>query len=174
MLRLAACAVAPRVRAAQQPVFGRAARSLLRPRACPLSTRAQDGPEIVEARDKALRADGEVDDEALRKRLIYRSKQRGWLEVDLLMGKWAAEHVPDLDSAGLTMYEAILNCETLDIYNLLIGRLELVEVGEARGNPEELIFAQPVLDKLRKFCLTNPIGKADPAAYANLKGVMSN
>jgi succinate dehydrogenase assembly factor 2 len=31
-----------------------------------------------------------------RKRLIYRSKQRGWLEVDLLMGTWAVEHVPKL------------------------------------------------------------------------------
>ena len=46
--------------------------------------KAQDGPDVVEARDKALRADPPINEDALRKRLIYRSKQRGWLEVDLL------------------------------------------------------------------------------------------
>jgi succinate dehydrogenase assembly factor 2 len=30
-------------------------------------------------------------DEAHRKKLIYRSKQRGWLEVDLLMGSFAVK-----------------------------------------------------------------------------------
>ena len=34
---------------------------------------------------------GGVDAEAVRrKRLVYRSKQRGWLEVDLLLGTWAS------------------------------------------------------------------------------------
>ena len=28
-----------------------------------------------------------------KKRLVYRSKQRGWLEVDLLLGTWASENV---------------------------------------------------------------------------------
>lgn len=27
-----------------------------------------------------------------RKKLLYRSKQRGWLEVDLILGSWANFH----------------------------------------------------------------------------------
>ena len=36
-----------------------------------------------------------------RRRLIYRSRQRGWLEVDLLLGKWATENVPKLNAEQL-------------------------------------------------------------------------
>lgn len=35
----------------------------------------------------------EIQEEALRKRLLHRSRQRGMLEVDLLLGKWAKENV---------------------------------------------------------------------------------
>src|SRR3546814_3921500 len=34
-----------------------------------------------------------------RKRLVYRSKQRGWLEVDLLLGSWAADNAHRLSHA---------------------------------------------------------------------------
>ena len=49
---------------------------------------------------------GGVDAEAVRrKRLVYRSKQRGWLEVDLLLGTWAsacgARRAPPPRPAGL-------------------------------------------------------------------------
>jgi hypothetical protein len=42
-----------------------------------------------------------------RKRMIYRSKQRGWLEVDILLGKWATEHVPSLTLSELDEYDAV-------------------------------------------------------------------
>ena len=57
-----------------------------------------------------------------RKRMIYRSKQRGWLEVDILLGKWATEHVPTLSSSELDEYDAVLKEETINVYNYLSGK----------------------------------------------------
>ena len=57
-----------------------------------------------------------------RKRMIYRSKQRGWLEVDILLGKWATEHVPTLNASELDEYDAVLKEETINVYNYLSGK----------------------------------------------------
>jgi succinate dehydrogenase flavin-adding protein (antitoxin of CptAB toxin-antitoxin module) len=38
------------------------------------------------------------------------------LEVDLLLGKWAAENVPSMTDKELSEYEALLNQETIDIF----------------------------------------------------------
>ncbi|ETV99511.1 hypothetical protein, variant [Aphanomyces invadans] len=76
---------------------------------------------------------GEVDidaDTANRKRVIYRSRQRGWLEVDLLMGRWASENVWTLTADELQQYEDILNRETIDIFNFISGKDEIPEVAK--------------------------------------------
>ena len=101
-------------------------------------------------------------DSTNRKRLIYRSKQRGWLEVDLLLGTFATRHIPSMKQKDLEDYELILNQETLDIYNFIIERDEL---------PEEL--NTPVMQILRDFAANHPIGK-DPDGYFNAKKDMSN
>lgn len=61
-------------------------------------------------------------DIAKRKRLIYRSKQRGWLEVDLLLGSWAAANVPTLSETQLEEYNLLLEEETIDIFNFVSGK----------------------------------------------------
>lgn len=38
-------------------------------------------------------------------RLMYRSKQRGFLEMDLLLGQWAQDHVPDAEESLLAAFE---------------------------------------------------------------------
>lgn len=58
-----------------------------------------------------------------RKRMIYRSKQRGWLEADILLGSWAVLHVPSLSIEELDEYEIILNEETIDVFNYVTGKL---------------------------------------------------
>ena len=69
-----------------------------------------------------LRTDGSVTfEEAYIKRLIFRSKQRGWLEVDLLMGAYATKFLAGKTKEELTVYERILNRETLDLY-VSVGR----------------------------------------------------
>ena len=79
--------------------------------------------EVARKRDEALRDDhhklkndfpehsmapgqSSIDDDATnRKRLIYRSKQRGWLEVDLLLGSFATKYVPEFTKQGKSLHE---------------------------------------------------------------------
>jgi succinate dehydrogenase flavin-adding protein (antitoxin of CptAB toxin-antitoxin module) len=86
---------------------------------------------VIGLRDEALRdsykiLEGTLDEEdrdfVRRKRMIYRSKQRGWLEADLLMGSWAVKYIPTLTSAELDEYELLLKEETIDIYNYMSGK----------------------------------------------------
>ena len=47
------------------------------------------------------------------RRIIYRSKQRGWLELDILFGSWAVKHVPNMtDEASIAQVEKLLDAET--------------------------------------------------------------
>ena len=41
-------------------------------------------------------------------KMMYRSKQRGWLELDLLVGLWAEEHIPRMAVDMLHSYAAVL------------------------------------------------------------------
>lgn len=78
-------------------------------------------------RTKHLEIEGNLNshdkDIVRRKRMIYRSKQRGWLEADILLGSWAVLHVPSLSIEELDEYEIILNEETIDVFNYVTGKL---------------------------------------------------
>lgn len=97
-----------------------------------------------------------------RKRLIYRSKQRGWLEVDLLLGTWAHENVPLLTEAELDEYEAFVNLETIDIYNVITLRLDIPpNMKTAHGNG--------VVERIQAWARASPLGQADPEKYKQVK-----
>ena len=98
-----------------------------------------------------------ADDAVRRKRLIYRSKQRGWLEVDLLLGSWASENVPTLSKDECDAYEHILNCETIDIFNFITGK-----------DPVPPRLDTPVMKRLQDYCASAPLG-TDPEGYATAK-----
>ncbi|KAE8888070.1 hypothetical protein PF005_g9852 [Phytophthora fragariae] len=102
-------------------------------------------------------------DEANRKRVTYRSKQRGWLEVDLLLGRWASQNVMQLSRDELQQYEDILNEETIDIFNYISGKSQV---------PARL--DTPMMKRLQDFCLTSPLGKASLEGFAQNKKFMSN
>tara|TARA_A100001015_G_scaffold239031_1_gene272221 strand:+ start:204 stop:521 length:318 start_codon:yes stop_codon:yes gene_type:complete len=55
-----------------------------------------------------------------RKQLLYRSKQRGWLEVDIILGSWASDNLSKLDRNSLLKYEKILNQDTNDIFDIIV------------------------------------------------------
>jgi len=61
--------------------------------------------------------------EIRRKRLIHRSKYTGMKETDLLLGSFAARHLPEFDATMLDQYEALL-AENSDpqVYAWAIGR----------------------------------------------------
>ena len=42
-------------------------------------------------------------------KLLYRSKQRGFLELDLLVGLWAEQEIPQMDTQMLQQFAAVLD-----------------------------------------------------------------
>ncbi|KAL3765117.1 hypothetical protein ACHAWO_009436 [Cyclotella atomus] len=98
--------------------------------------------------------------EVRKKRLIYRSKQRGWLEVDLLLGTWAAQNVPNLTLEELDQFEEFVNLETIDIYNVLTLRVDV---------PEEMRGKDSVVERIREWAKDSPLGKADKERYGLVK-----
>ncbi|KAK9810807.1 hypothetical protein WJX73_009055 [Symbiochloris irregularis] len=55
-------------------------------------------------------------------RLLYRAKQRGFLELDLLVGSWAEAHVPQMDPAALQHFQEVLVQENPDMFKWLTGQ----------------------------------------------------
>lgn len=103
-----------------------------------------------------------VDDLPTRqKRLIYRSKQRGWLEVDLLLGTWASENVIKLNAEELDQFEEFVNMDTIDIYNVITLRLDVPEEMKRGG--------EGVVEKIQEWARLSPLGKADPDKYKAVK-----
>ncbi|PKU79563.1 hypothetical protein MA16_Dca000909 [Dendrobium catenatum] len=45
----------------------------------------------------------------LHNRLLYRSRQRGFLELDLILGKWVEENIRSLDEAKIRSLVDVLN-----------------------------------------------------------------
>lgn len=99
--------------------------------------------------------------ETRQKRLIYRSKQRGWLEVDLLLGTWASENVPKLNEDELNQFEDFVNKETIDIYNIITLRLDVPEDMKKGGDG--------VVERIQQWARSHPLGKADPEMYRTVK-----
>jgi antitoxin CptB len=63
-----------------------------------------------------------LDDQTLRKRLIFRSWHRGTREMDLILGRFAERHLAAMDRERLEGYAALLENTDPDIYNWLTGR----------------------------------------------------
>jgi succinate dehydrogenase assembly factor 2 len=100
------------------------------------------------------------------KRLIYRSKQRGWLEVDLLLGTWASQNVADLSDKELDQFEDFVNQETIDIYNIITLR---VPVPDQLKNSNPLVDGPSVVEQIQSWAKSHPLGKADPESYKSVK-----
>jgi succinate dehydrogenase flavin-adding protein (antitoxin of CptAB toxin-antitoxin module) len=66
-----------------------------------------------------------VFDSARKKQLLYRSRQRGWLELDLILGSWAERHVFSLSDDELQQFESIVRRENPDLVQWLINKKEV-------------------------------------------------
>lgn len=59
-----------------------------------------------------------------KKQLIFRSRNLGMKELDLLVGTWAAKHVPDLSYSECTRFEEeVLHMETPDLSQFLTEKV---------------------------------------------------
>jgi len=57
-----------------------------------------------------------------RKRLLFRSWHRGTRESDLILGRFADQHLAAFDEAQLDRYEVLLDCSDADIFDWVSGR----------------------------------------------------
>ncbi|CAI0446796.1 unnamed protein product [Linum tenue] len=55
-------------------------------------------------------------------RLLYRSKQRGYLELDLVLGRWVEEHIRSMDENGIKALVDVLDLENPDLWKWLTGQ----------------------------------------------------
>ena len=79
--------------------------------------------------------------EARRKRLLFRAKRRGFKEVDLIFGTFAAEALSGLSENELDQFEALLEAPDQHVYDWLRGASE---------PPAE--FDNPVFHRMKALC----------------------
>ena len=60
-----------------------------------------------------------------RKRLIYRAWHRGMREMDMLIGNFARNHVPDFNEQELQEFEEMLSYNDQDLYDWYSKRRSL-------------------------------------------------
>eukprot|EP00850_Spirogloea_muscicola_P021966 SM000270S10363 [mRNA] locus=s270:25752:27010:+ [translate_table: standard] len=89
-------------------------------------------------------------------RLLYRSRQRGYLELDLLLGTWTSDNIKKLDKKMLAALVQVLDEENPDLWKWLTGQLEL---------PESM-SSNPVFSALRSQVAVRLDTLADPATRA--------
>jgi antitoxin CptB len=72
-----------------------------------------------------------IDDQTLRKQLLFRSWHRGTREMDLILGRFAEKHLAGMARGQLDGYARLLENSDPDLYNWLTGREPLpAGVGE--------------------------------------------
>lgn len=105
----------------------------------------------------------ELELEVRKKRLVYRSKQRGWLEVDVLLGTWANQNVPHLSMEELDEFEKFVNMETIDIYNVITLRTDVPQDMKSENGNES------VVERIQAWARSSPLGRGDPEKYSTVK-----
>lgn len=91
-------------------------------------------------------------------RLLYRSRQRGYLELDLLLGKWTEENIRTLDEKHLNFLIAVLDLENPDLWMWLTGQ---------QPTPEHLSI-NPVFTAIHKQIMGALDTHAPPETRAKL------
>jgi antitoxin CptB len=57
-----------------------------------------------------------------RKRLLFRSRQRGMLETSLLLRAFAERYLNELDAGQLDRYETLLDANDSDLLDWVVGK----------------------------------------------------
>ncbi|XP_057767714.1 succinate dehydrogenase assembly factor 2, mitochondrial-like [Salvia miltiorrhiza] len=89
-------------------------------------------------------------------RLLYRSKQRGFLELDLILGKWVEDHIHSMDESGIKSLVHVLDLENPDLWRWLT----------CQEQPPEAVNQNPVFVSLREKVVNNLDNHAAPETRA--------
>ncbi|KAL8497370.1 hypothetical protein ACS0TY_020890 [Phlomoides rotata] len=89
-------------------------------------------------------------------RLLYRSKQRGFLELDLVLGTWVEDHIHSLDESGIRSLAYVLDLENPDLWKWL----------SCQESPPEALNQNPVFVALREKVVNNLNNHAAPETRA--------
>ncbi|XP_057751398.1 succinate dehydrogenase assembly factor 2, mitochondrial-like [Arachis stenosperma] len=89
-------------------------------------------------------------------RLIYRSKQRGFLELDLVLGKWVEDNVHSLDENRLRALVHVLDLENPDLWKWLSGQ----------EKPPESVSSNPVFAAMHERVMKNLESHSSPETRA--------
>ncbi|KAL2342835.1 hypothetical protein Fmac_004120 [Flemingia macrophylla] len=77
--------------------------------------------------------------------LLYRSKQRGFLELDLVLGKWVENNIHSLDENRIQALITVLHLENPDLWKWIFGQEQ----------PPESISINPVFAAVREGVMKN-------------------
>ncbi|KAI3463520.1 hypothetical protein Pfo_020183 [Paulownia fortunei] len=89
-------------------------------------------------------------------RLLYRSKQRGYLELDLVLGKWVEDHIHSMDESGIRSLVHVLDLENPDLWKWLT----------CQEQPPQAVNQNPVFVALREKVVNNLDNYAAPETRA--------
>jgi antitoxin CptB len=57
-----------------------------------------------------------------RRRLLFKARHRGTRENDLLLGRFAEQHLGSMDAATLDEFDALLDLPDVDLFDWITGR----------------------------------------------------
>lgn len=100
-------------------------------------------------------------------RLLYRARQRGVLELDIIVGRWADEHVGGMDEEARGQLAEVLAVETPDLLAGLLGRGPPPTGLET--NPAYAAMAASVEARLARASARTGAGKEWVNAWLDLK-----
>lgn len=94
----------------------------------------------------------------LHNRLLYRSRQRGFLELDLVLGKWVEANIRTMDESKIRSLVDVLDLENPDLWKWLSGQEQPPDT--VSNNPVFVSIQSGVIGNLNAYA--SPATRTDP------------